>query len=80
MKKLVVRDKSPRNVKVSDDFIRDFVKWQESKDEGSLLADVFGVNLSREEVNEKIVKFLYKFSAKLNLVGRRPNDMATSLY
>ena len=62
---LVLRDKSPRNVEVSETFIKEFVKWQEGKSNVSPLADVFGVNLDREDVNEKILDFLYRFSEKL---------------
>lgn len=62
---LVLRDKTPRNMEVSAEFIKDFVKWQEEKSDVNSLADVFGVNLSKEEVHEKVVDFLYHFSEKL---------------
>ena len=62
---LVLRDKTPRNVEVSDEFIKEFVKWQEGKSDASPLADVFGVNLDKEEINDKVVDFLYRFSEKL---------------
>lgn len=62
---LVLRDKTPRNVEVSEEFIKEFVKWQEGKSDASPLADVFGVNLDKEEINDKIVDFLYRFSEKL---------------
>ena len=62
---LVLRDKTPRNVEVSEEFIKEFVKWQEGKSDASPLADVFGVNLDKEEINDKVVDFLYCFSEKL---------------
>lgn len=62
---LVLRDKTPRNVEVSEEFIKEFVKWQEGKSDASPLADVFGVNLEKEEINDKVVDFLYRFSEKL---------------
>ena len=62
---LVLRDKTPRNVEVSDEFIKEFVKWQEGKSDASPLADVFGVYLDKEEINDKVVDFLYRFSEKL---------------
>lgn len=63
--KLVLRDKNPGNVEVSEDFINEFVEWQEEKSDISPLADIFGVNLDKENLNEKIVDFLYRFSEKL---------------
>ena len=62
---LVLRDKTSRNVEVSEEFIKEFVKWQEGKSDASPLADVFGVNLDKEEINDKVVDFLYRFSEKL---------------
>lgn len=62
---LVLRDKTPHNVKVSEEFIKEFVKWQEGKSGASPLADVFGVNLDKEEINDKVVAFLYRFPEKL---------------
>lgn len=62
---LVLRNKTPRNVEVSEEFIKEFVKWQEGKSDASPLADVFGINLDKEEINDKIVDFLYRFSEKL---------------
>ena len=62
---LVLRDKAPRNIEVSEEFIKDFVKWQEGKSDASPLSDIFGVSLGKEEVNEKVVDFLYRFSDKM---------------
>lgn len=63
--KLVLRDKSPRNIEVSEEYIKDFVKWLDEKNDISQFADVFGVNMSNGELSDKIVKFLYDFSEKL---------------
>ena len=62
---LVLRDKTPRNVEVSEEFVKEFVKWQEGKSDASPLADVFGVNPDKEDINDKVVDFLYRFSEKL---------------
>ena len=62
---LVLRDKTPRNVELSEEFIKEFVKWQEGKSDASPLADVFGINFDKEEINDKVVDFLYRFSEKL---------------
>ena len=62
---LVLRDKTPRNIKVSEDFIKEFVKWHEEKSDANPLADMLGVNLDREELNKKVVDFLYRFSDRL---------------
>lgn len=63
---LVLRDKTPRNVEVSEEFIKEFVKWQEGKSDASPLADVFGINLDKEEINDKVVVFLYRFLKNCN--------------
>lgn len=62
---IVLKDKSPRNIEVSEDFVKDFVKWQEEKVNVSPLADVLGVSLSKEELHDKVVEFLYDFSGKM---------------
>lgn len=63
---LVLRDKAPRSIEVSEEFVKAFVKWQEEKSDVSPLADVLGVNLGKEEVCERVVDFLYRFSDTLN--------------
>ncbi len=62
---LVLRDKAPRDIEVSGDFVRDFVKWQEGKTEESPLSDVLGVNLGQGELRERVADFLYEFSSRL---------------
>lgn len=62
---LVLRDKSSRNVEVSEEFTKEFFKWQEWKNETNPLADVLGVDLDKKELQEKVVEFLYAIPEKL---------------
>lgn len=62
---LVLRDKSSRNVEVSEEFTKDFFQWQEWKNETNPLADVLGVDLDKKELQEKVVEFLYAIPEKL---------------
>ena len=62
---LVLRDKSSRNVEVSEDFTKEFFQWQEWKNETNPLADVLGVDLDKKELQEKVVEFLYTIPEKL---------------
>lgn len=62
---LVLRDKSSRNVEVSEEFTKEFFQWQEWKNETNPLADVLGVDLDKKELQEKIVEFLYAIPEKL---------------
>lgn len=63
---LVLRDKSSRNVEVSEEFTKEFFQWQEWKNETNPLADVLGVDLDKKELQEKVVEFLYAIPEKLN--------------
>jgi len=63
--KLVLRDKSSRNVEVSEEFTKEFFQWQEWKNETNPLADVLGVDLDKKELQEKVVEFLYTIPEKL---------------
>lgn len=56
---LVLRDKSPRTIEVSDEFVKELCVWQEEKSNMSPLADVLGVDLSKKELQKKVVEFLY---------------------
>ena len=60
-----MRDKSAKIVEVSDEYISEFAKWQEDKGDISPLADMLGVNLSKGELQQKVVDFLYQFPEKL---------------
>ena len=62
---LVLRDKSTRNIEVSEEFTKEFFQWQEWKNEANPLADVLGVDLDKKELQEKVVEFLYTIPAKL---------------
>ncbi len=62
---LVLRDKSSRNVEVSEEFTKEFFQWQEWKNETNPLADVLGVDLDKKELQEKVVEFLYAILEKL---------------
>lgn len=62
---LVLRDKSSRNVEVSEEFTKEFFQWQEWKNETNPLADVLGVDLDKKELQEKVVEFLYAIPEKL---------------
>lgn len=62
---LVLRDKSSRNVEVSEEFTKEFFQWQEWKNETNPLAEVLGVDLDKKELQEKVVEFLYAIPEKL---------------
>ena len=62
---LVLRDKSSRNVEVSEEFTKEFFQWQEWKNETNPLSDVLGVDLDKKELQEKVVEFLYAIPEKL---------------
>lgn len=62
---LVLRDKTPRVIEVSEDFAKDFCVWQEGKSNANPLADVLGVDLNHEDLQKKVVDFLYTIPQKL---------------
>ena len=62
---LVLRDKKTRIIEVSDDFAKDFCVWQEGKGNANPLADVLGVDLNTEDLQNKVVEFLYTIPQKL---------------
>lgn len=62
---LVLRDKSPRIIEVSDELSLDLGAWQDAKGDTNPLADVLGVDLSKEELQEKVMEFLYTIPDKL---------------
>ena len=62
---LVLRDKKTRIIEVSDDFAKDFCVWQEGKSNANPLADVLGVDLNNEDLQKKVVEFLYTIPQKL---------------
>ena len=62
---LVLRDKTPRVIEVSEEFAKDFCVWQEVKSNANPLADVLGVDLNHEDLQKKVVDFLYTIPQKL---------------
>ena len=62
---LVLRDKTPRVIEVSEEFAMDFCVWQEGKSNANPLADVLGVDLNHEDLQKKVVDFLYTIPQKL---------------
>ncbi len=62
---LVLRDKSPRVIEVSEEFAKDFCVWQEGKSNANPLADVLGGDLNHEDLQKKVVDFLYTIPQKL---------------
>lgn len=62
---LVLRDKSLCNIEVTGDAGMDLAKNIAAENEKSPLSDIFGVDLSQEEVQEKALKFLHRFSKQL---------------
>lgn len=62
---LVLRDKTPRVIEVSEEFAKDFCVWQEGKSNANPLADVLGVDLNHEDLQKKAVDFLYTIPQKL---------------
>lgn len=62
---IVLRDKSPRNIEVSEEYIKDFTRWLDGNNDINPLGEILGVNLSNEELGEKVIQFLYDFSENL---------------
>ena len=62
---LVLRDKTPRVIEVLEEFAKDFCVWQEGKSNANPLADVLGVDLNHEDLQKKVVDFLYTIPQKL---------------
>lgn len=61
----LIRDKKTPVVLVSDGFAAELSEWCRDKTGVNPFSDVFGTNLTDEEVRVKTVEFLYDFSAKL---------------
>lgn len=62
---LVLRDKTPRVIEVSEEFAKDFCVWQEGKSNANPLAEVLGVDLNHEDLQKKVVDFLYTIPQEL---------------
>ena len=61
----VLHTKSKRVVKVSSEFVADIAEWCKTRTGVNPLSDVFGTNLSDDEIRVRTVEFLYDFTAKL---------------
>ncbi len=61
----ILRDKTKHVVTVSTEFVADLSEWVKSRTGVNPLSEVFGTNLTDEEVRLRTVEFLYDFSAKL---------------
>lgn len=57
----VLRDKSPRMVTVSSDFLYEIGETYEDRSTASAFGEVLGVNLTRTEVQERIEPFVNNF-------------------
>ncbi len=62
----VLRDKTRNESGASLDFGADMEEWLRNQLGESSLTDVFGINLTDEEIREKVIDFLYGMSAKMN--------------
>ena len=61
----ILRDKKKHVVTVSTEFATDLLEWVNARTGVNPLSEVFGTNLTDEEIRLKAVEFLYNFSAKL---------------
>ena len=61
----LLRDKTKHVVTVSSEFVADLSAWVNARTGVNPLSEVFGTNLTDEEVRLKTMEFLYDFSAKL---------------
>lgn len=69
----VLRDKTSASIAVSSEFTSSLEDWLACNMEESPFADVFGAYFSNAEVEERVLDFLYAFSAKLNWDARDRN-------
>lgn len=61
----VLHDKSANIITVSSEFVMDMAEWYKERTEENPFSDVLGLQLTDDEVKEKIVSFIYDFSQKL---------------
>ena len=66
----LLRSKKNHVVTVSSEFVSDIAEWYKAKVDANVFSDVFGTDLSDEEVHVKAVEFLYDFSAKMEWCDR----------
>lgn len=58
-------NKKGQVVTVSAEFVADIAEWNKSKHGVNPFSDIFGTDLTDEEVSAEVVNFLYEFSEKL---------------
>lgn len=61
---LVLRDKAPRVIEVSEEFAKDFCVWQEEKSPANPLAEALGAEPGSEELQKKVVEIFYTIPLK----------------
>ena len=61
----VLHDKSANMITVSSEFVMDMAEWYKERTEENPFSDVLGLQLTDDEVKDKIVNFIYDFSSKL---------------
>ena len=61
----VLHDKNASIITVSSEFVMDMAEWYKERTSENPFSDVLGLQLTDDEVKDKIVKFIYDFSAKL---------------
>ena len=61
----VLHDKSANMITVSSEFVMDMAEWYKERTEENPFSDVLGLQLTDDEVKDKIVNFIYDFSQKL---------------
>lgn len=63
---IVLRDKTPQTIEISEGFAKDFYAWHENPNNQNPLADVLGVNLNNGDLQERVVSFLRTIPEILN--------------
>lgn len=61
----VLHDKNASIITVSSEFVMDMAEWYKERTSENPFSDVLGLQLTDDEVKDKIVSFIYDFSAKL---------------
>lgn len=61
----VLHDKSACSITVSSEFVMDMAEWYKERINENPFSDVLGLQLTDEEVKDKVVGFIYDFSQKL---------------
>ena len=61
----ILHDKNASIITVSSEFVMDMAEWYKERTNENPFSDVLGLQLTDNEVKDKIVNFIYDFSAKL---------------